>query len=461
MLRYIINRLLLLIPVLLGISLVVLILIDFTPGDPARMMLGAQASQEQVDALREELGLNDPLPVRYGRFLWGVVNGDFGTSLMTKRPVIDEMLERFPYTLTLVTIGIIFSVFLGIPIGIYAATHRHTWKDNAAIFLALIAVSMPSFWFALLLIRFFAVQLGWLPYSGVESWKGWILPCGTMALGISALIARQVRSDMLEVLRQDYITTARAKGLSERRVIYRHALKNAMIPVIMVIGGVFGSSLGGSLITEMIYSIPGLGQYIMTALNNRDYPVIQSGILIGSIAGYYGGWVDNLSMRLLDIYQAIPMFLLSVSLAAIMGPSLKNAIIALGVGTVPGYARIMRASVLTVREKEFVEAARAINGSNTWIIFKHIVPNAIGPLIVQITMGVGACVLAGSALSYIGLGAQPPIPEWGAMIADARSVMRQYPTHALYPGICVMITVLACNLLGDGLRDALDPRLKN
>jgi peptide/nickel transport system permease protein len=280
MLRYIIKRLLLLIPVLLGISLVVLILIDFTPGDPARMMLGAQASQEQVDALREELGLNDPLPVRYGRFLWGVVNGDFGTSLMTKRPVIDEMLERFPYTLTLVTIGTIFSVFLGIPIGIYAATRRHTWKDNAAIFFALFAVSMPSFWFALLLIRFFAVQLDWLPYAGVETWRGWVLPCGAMALGISALIARQVRSDMLEVLRQDYITTARAKGLSEQKVTYRHALKNAMIPVIMVIGGVFGSSLGGSLITEMIFSIPGLGQYIMTALNNRDYPVIQSGILI-------------------------------------------------------------------------------------------------------------------------------------------------------------------------------------
>ncbi|HHT16444.1 MAG TPA: ABC transporter permease [Papillibacter sp.] len=185
------------------------------------------------------------------------------------------------------------------------------------------------------------------------------------------------------------------------------------------------------------------------------------GILIGSVAGYYGGWVDNLSMRLLDIYQAIPMFLLSVSLAAIMGPSLKNAIIALGVGTVPGYARIMRASVLTVREKEYVEASRAINASNARIIFKHIVPNAIGPLIVQITMGVGSCILAGSALSYIGLGAQPPIPEWGAMIADARGVMRQYPTHALYPGICVMISVLACNLLGDGLRDALDPRLKN
>lgn len=185
------------------------------------------------------------------------------------------------------------------------------------------------------------------------------------------------------------------------------------------------------------------------------------GIALGAIAGFYGGWVDNMSMRLLDIYQAIPMFLLCVSLAAIMGPSLRNAIIALGIGTVPGYARIMRASVLTVREKEYVEAARAINARDGRIIVKHVVPNAIGPLIVQITMGVGGCILAGSALSFIGLGVQPPIPEWGAMISEARSVMRQYPTHALYPGICVMISVLACNLLGDGLRDALDPRLKN
>ena len=185
------------------------------------------------------------------------------------------------------------------------------------------------------------------------------------------------------------------------------------------------------------------------------------GIALGSVAGFYGGWVDNLSMRLLDIYQAMPMFLLCLSLAAIMGPSLKNAIIALGIGTVPGYARIMRASVLTVREKEYVEAARAINARDGRIIFKHIIPNAIGPLIVQITMGVGSCILAGSALSFIGLGVQPPVPEWGAMISDARAVMRAHPTHALYPGICVMISVLSCNLLGDGLRDALDPRLKN
>ena len=185
------------------------------------------------------------------------------------------------------------------------------------------------------------------------------------------------------------------------------------------------------------------------------------GITIGSIAGYFGKWVDNLFMRLLDIYQAMPMFLLCVALAAVMGPSLRNAIIALGIGTVPGYARIMRASILTVREKEYVEAARAIDASNLNIILKYIMPNAIGPLIVQITMGVGGCIMSGAALSFIGLGVQPPIPEWGAMISDARNYLREYPRLALYPGICVMISVLSCNLLGDGLRDALDPRLKN
>ncbi len=185
------------------------------------------------------------------------------------------------------------------------------------------------------------------------------------------------------------------------------------------------------------------------------------GITIGAIAGFYGRWVDNLCMRLLDIYQAVPMLLLAITLAAILGPSLRNAIIALGIGMVPSFARLMRASVLTVREKEYVEAARAINASDARIIAKHIVPNAMAPIMVEITMGVGSCILAGAALSFIGLGVQPPTPEWGSMIAEARDVMREHPTLALYPGICVMISVLACNLLGDGLRDALDPRLKN
>ena len=185
------------------------------------------------------------------------------------------------------------------------------------------------------------------------------------------------------------------------------------------------------------------------------------GVIIGAIAGYYGGWVDNLLMRLLDIYQSIPMFLLCVTLAAVLGPSLRNAVIAIGISMVPGFARLMRASILTVREMEYVEAAKSINASNARIIYKHIIPNAIAPTIVSLTMSIGGSVMAGAGLSFIGLGVQPPMAEWGAMISDARNYMRAHGTLALYPGICIMITVLAFNLLGDGLRDALDPRLKN
>ena len=184
------------------------------------------------------------------------------------------------------------------------------------------------------------------------------------------------------------------------------------------------------------------------------------GVLLGSVCGYYGGWLDSLIMRLLDIYQGIPMFLLTVTLAAVLGPSLRNAIIAIGISLIPGNARFMRACILTVREMEYVEAAKSINCTNSRIILSHVIPNAISPMIVSVTMGLGFAVLAGAGLSFIGLGAQPPTAEWGAMIADARNYIRSQPQLALYPGLCIMISVLAFNLFGDGLRDALDPRLK-
>ncbi|MCL1834747.1 MAG: ABC transporter permease [Oscillospiraceae bacterium] len=184
------------------------------------------------------------------------------------------------------------------------------------------------------------------------------------------------------------------------------------------------------------------------------------GIIIGSIAGYYGGWLDNLLMRILDIYQGIPMFLLTVTLAAVLGPSLQNAILAIGIALVPGNARFMRACILTVREMEYIEAAKSINCSVRRIIVSHIIPNAIPPMIVSVTMGLGFAVLSGAMLSYIGLGAQPPTAEWGAMISDGRNYLRSEPQLALYPGLCIMVSVLAFNLFGDGLRDALDPRLK-
>ena len=283
MLVYIGKRLLMLIPVLIGITIIVQILISVTPGDPAKLMLGTKATPEKVEELREELGLNDPIIVRYFRYMNGVFHGDFGKSYTTKRPVIEEMAARFPYTLRLVTIGLLLSLCIGVPIGVFAATHQYTWKDNLAMFFALFFISMPSFWFALMLIQKLSVELRLLPIAGVKTWQGWILPVVTLALSGMSIIARQTRSNMLEVIRQDYITTARAKGLNESRVLFVHALKNAIIPVIVVTGGMFGTLLGGSMISEVIFSIPGLGLYTMNGLLNRDYPVIQSSVLVLSI----------------------------------------------------------------------------------------------------------------------------------------------------------------------------------
>ncbi|MDR0839098.1 MAG: ABC transporter permease [Oscillospiraceae bacterium] len=185
------------------------------------------------------------------------------------------------------------------------------------------------------------------------------------------------------------------------------------------------------------------------------------GVFLGAVAGYFGGLSDGLIMRILDVFQGIPMFLLTVTLAAVLGPSLQNAIIAIGITMIPGNARLIRASILSVREMEYIEAAKSIDASSARIIIKHIIPNSIAPVLVSFTMAMGGAVLSGAGLSFIGLGVQPPIPEWGAMISEGRNFMRAAPQLALYPGICVMITVIAFNMLGDGLRDALDPRLKS
>ena len=298
MLKYIGKRLLVLIPTLLCITFLVQLFLAITPGDPARLMAGNQASEEEVEALREEMGLNDPVLVRYAHYMINLFQGNLGKSFRTKNPVISEIGERFPYTLLLVFISVILSLLIGIPTGIYAATHQYSWKDNLSILLSLFFVSMPSFWFALLLIQFLCVKLKILPVAGVDSWVGWILPCLTCALAYAASVARQMRSNMLEVIRQDYITTARAKGQTERKVLYKHALRNAIIPIIMTIGGIFGIALGGSMVTESIFGIPGLGSYTISALSARDYPVIQTIVLFLST-------LNCLVLLLIDIAFAI------------------------------------------------------------------------------------------------------------------------------------------------------------
>lgn len=273
-----------LIPVILGVTLIIFIMLALTPGDPARQILGGEATEEQVEALREEMGLNDPLPVRYLRYIWDMLHGDLGTSYSSKQPVTKELLERFPTTLLLSILCTVVGAIIGIVFGIISAVKQYTIFDNVSRVLALAGISIPSFWLGLMLIIAFSVNLKWLPSSGFYGPEYWILPAITVGLVQAATVMRQTRSAMLDVVRQDYIRTAKAKGQTELKVVLGHALPNALIPIITVLGMQFGHGLGGAVISEQIFAIPGIGKLMVDSITARDYPVVQGGVLMIAIS---------------------------------------------------------------------------------------------------------------------------------------------------------------------------------
>lgn len=277
--KYVLKRILLLIPVLLGVSLLVFAIMSLTPGDPAQLILGENAPKEAVLKLREEMGLNDPFFMQYFRFVKNAIMGDFGRSYTTGREVFGEIFARFPNTLILAVIGIIISVCIGIPIGIISATRQYSFLDSFSMVIALLGVSMPVFWLGLMLILTFSVKLGWLPSGGFDGLKSIILPAVTLGVGSAAIITRMTRSSMLEVIRQDYIRTARAKGVAEKVVINKHALKNALIPIITVVGLQFGHLLGGAVLTESVYSWPGVGRMMVDAIRQKDTPTVLAAVV--------------------------------------------------------------------------------------------------------------------------------------------------------------------------------------
>ncbi|WP_353893096.1 nickel ABC transporter permease [Proteinivorax hydrogeniformans] len=280
MFRYIGRRLLLLIPVLLGVSFIVFSLMYIAPGCPAAISLGEQATSREIEQLKEQMGLNDPFIVQYGRFISDIaIHQDLGRSYNTNAPVVDEIIGRFPTTLTLAASGVLVAVAIGIPVGIISATKQYSLFDNVAMVFALIGVSMPNFWQGLLLILLFAVGLGVLPSSGYTTPMHMILPAITIGTSSAAMITRMTRSSMLEVIKQDYIRTARAKGQKESVVIYKHALKNALIPVVTVVGLQFGYLLGGAVLTERVFSINGIGGLMIASISTRDYPLVQGAVL--------------------------------------------------------------------------------------------------------------------------------------------------------------------------------------
>jgi len=302
--HFILRRLLLLVLVLLGVSIAVFALIRSIPGDPVRIMIGEEFYSEQAaEELRAAFGLDQPLPVQYGRWLGRLLSGDFGDSLFLRVPASQLILERGPTTLLLAAVTLAIAVTIAVPVGVMAAVRQNTLFDGVARISSVIFLSMPNFWLGLLFILVFSVELRWFPAGGgirEHGLKALVLPSAALGLSFVALISRTTRASMLEVLRQDYIVTARAKGLKDRVVNYRHALKNALLPVVTVIGLQVGLLLSGAVITETIFSLPGLGSLLVNSVQTRDYPVVQAVVLVVSMIFVIVNFAVDLLYGLLD-----------------------------------------------------------------------------------------------------------------------------------------------------------------
>ena len=553
------------------------------------------------------MGFDDPWIIQYLRFLKGAIAGNFGESLRHGEPAMHLVVERLPATFQLAGAGLLLALCLAIPAGIISAVKRNTVIDYFSTVVALLGQAMPTFWLGIMLILVFSVRLNWLPSSGRGDLQHLVLPAITLGLFTTARITRLTRSGMLEVLGQDYIRTARAKGVSEQPVVWKHALKNASIPIVTIIGIELGTLLGGSVITETIFAWPGVGPPLRAGhlqprlsggagrrlhprqhLRHRELhggprlylarsadqvplmappngteavalPVLPAveerywvstlkrlarrrialfglavvghralrrhlrpwltpfdpleqdinqrlkapgwrnadgqvhplgtdhlgrdilarvifgsrialivglsavlisgvlGMIIGLVAGYFGGKVDDFFMRLADIQLAFPFILLAIAVIGVLGANLRNIIIVIGVSSWVVYARVVRGEVLSIRERDFVQAAIALGSRDGRILIRHVLPNAFTPWLVVATLDMARVIIIESALSFLGLGVQPPTPTWGGMLADGRVYLSTAWWLATFPGLAILVTVLGINLLGDGLRDTLDP----
>lgn len=278
--RYILKRLLMLIPVLLAVAFVIYAIMNVAEGDPVYSVAGADATEEQLAALREEMGLNGSLIERYFRYIGNLLKGDLGVSYVSKQDVMKIYLQRLPNTLKLASMTMIFATLIALPLGIIAAVNQNSWIDTLSMVLALIGLSMPNFWLGLLLIILFSLKLGWFPSGGNEGFKSIILPSFTVGAGLAALLTRTTRSSMLDVIRQDYLRTARAKGVPEKTIIRKHALRNALIPIITIFGVQFSNVLGGSVLAETVFAWPGVGRLVVDAIDQRDIPTVTGALVM-------------------------------------------------------------------------------------------------------------------------------------------------------------------------------------
>lgn len=387
--KYIVKRILQVIPMLFILSLIVFMMVRLIPGDPVDMMLGMDIPKDTKEYERERLGLNDPLYIQYFRFVGNALHGDLGTSIFSGKPVVEELAKRFPKTLTLAVGGTLFGAAVGVLLGIIAAIHRNKFADNLIMVLSLLTVSTPSFFLALILMLIFCLNLRWLPSIGMDTWQGAILPIATLGLQVFA------------------------------RVLYGAQISMTVGFTVGLLSALIGTALG-----------------LYASVNKV---------------------LDNVLMRLCDGLKAIPNILLAITLMAVLGANMKNVIISLTIVSIPGVARIARSQALLAREQTYAEAMTAVGASRTRILWRHILPNFLSPIIVQMTFTFATAIISEASLSFLGAGIPSPYPSWGGMLNEARGYVYMGWWMIVFPAIFTALSVLGFNLFGDGLRDLIDP----
>ena len=582
-LKYIGRRLLVLIPVLLGISLAAFLLGRIAPGDPvddALFRIGIEFPTEEDRAdMRAELGLDRPLPVQYLDWLGDALRGDLGRSYIGNKDIAQELMTRLPITLKVSLAAMLAAVVFGVGGGVLMAACHGTWLDTVLKGLSTLLLSVPGFWLALFLITVFAEWLHLLPTSGLDrGLASLVLPAVALSAANVGSTSRFTRGNILAQLGEQYIVVANAKGLSQRAVMVGHAFRNSLVPIITLIGNYFGGILGGSTIIENIFAIPGLGSYVLSAIQNRDYPVIQGyvlitgttfvlvtlaidllyiavnpkirlqgrgmtrrrkqniklalvcailgaivlmtifapwlapydplevnmelrlldpcrahplgtdalgrdvlsrviyggraslllavvatacsmavGLVIGVAAGYCGGIVDGVITAVSNVFQGLPGMVLMIALVGVLERGTRSIILALVITSWVGFSRLVRGEVMKVKSEMYVEGMRCLGAGHLRIVLRHVLPNIRTNVILQFTTRVGRVVLSVAGLSYLGLGIEPPTPDWGEMVSGtARRYFRSAPHLLWVPGICIILLTLSINLLGDLLRDRLD-----
>ena len=631
--HYAVRRLLQLIPILIGITLLTFLLMNVSSIDAVDIMeqnTGGSWTEAQKELMRQELGLNLPLPLQYLRWLFNLLHGDMGVSYISGRPVFSVFMEKLPATIYLTITSIVLTIVISIPLGIISAVRQNKVTDYIIRFLSFIGNSLPNFFVALLLIYFFALKLGLLPVMGnAAGFTSVILPTLTLAIAMAAKYTRQVRATVLEELNQDYVTGARARGIPERRILYFNVLKSSMLTIVTLLALSIGSLLGGTAIVESIFLWDGVGKLAVDAIMTRDYPIIQAyviwmaiiyvavnlvtdivyhyldprirlqgghgkrrnrnhsmrnnrwkdvlsseglsfgdalkrtawdvpvsdpdhvtirrqkirkdyttvrlivflvlvgillliaafashitpydpyaqdlsqalmapgdghflgtdrygrdmfsrvimgsqttifaslllvliivvtGMIVGIICGWKGGKLDTVLMRISDVFLAFPGMVFAIAVAGVLAGGLMNAVVALAAISWPKFARLARSQVLAIRGLPYIQAAKLAGSGTGKIIWKHILPNITGPIIVTAVLEIGTMIMELAGLSFLGLGATPPLAEWGSMMSNGRSMLQTCPWVVLAPGAAIFITVVLFNLLGDTVRDVMDPR---